>query len=494
MVDLFIPSVHDAAGVMSQIVAIDYIAMLTKGKTKAHALEILSDYFFPHIGEVNFVQKAYYLGYVVFRLLKVYIGIDEPTNRDNFKFKRIETVGSLINDLFREYFNIQHRAIELGFEEQLFYKKREYEDNLYGLIKRNYLKVFSEKSVDSGFKKAFKGNWGAYVHTKRIGAVQDLNRLSHNSMMSHLRKTNLHLDAGLKLVGPRILHSSHWGYFDPIDTPDGGNIGLHKHLSISAYITKGVSREPIIHWLRENVHLKLVEECPHVILASFTKVIVNGLWVGVLEDSIRCVEQFKLFRRNALIPIYFSISFDIKQNTIFIYTDAGRLTRPVFYKNTETGKFSFENPEILKKIEADDFSWSNLISGFNKRKSDVSFDTNAITMYALSELYEGITTESNPAKLERFINNKAIIDYIDTSESEDILIAINAEILEDSSKKYTHMEIHESLILSMMCNLIAFPENNPATRNSFSCGQSKQAVSMYHTNHRMHFMCFCMSN
>ena len=143
MMDLFIPSVHDAAGVMSQIVAIDYIAMLTKGKTKAHALEILSDYFFPHIGEVNFVQKAYYLGYVVFRLLKVYIGIDEPTNRDNFKFKRIEPVGSLINYLFREYFTIQHRAIQLGFEEQLFYKKREYEDNLYSLIHLNYSKVFS---------------------------------------------------------------------------------------------------------------------------------------------------------------------------------------------------------------------------------------------------------------------------------------------------------------------------------------------------------------
>ena len=485
MVDLFIPSIHDAGGVMSQIVAIDYIAMLTKGKTKAHALEILSDYFFPHIGEVNFVQKAYYLGYVVFRLLKVYVGIDEPTNRDNFKFKRIEPVGTLINDLFREHFTIQHRAIQLGFEEQLFYKKPQYENNLYSLINLNYTKVFSNKLVDTGFKQAFKGNWGAHPHTKRIGVVQDLNRLSHNSMMSHLRKTNLHLDAGLKLVGPRVLHSSHWGYFDPIDTPDGGNIGLHKHLSISAYITKGVSREPIIHWLRENARLKLVEECPPVTLASLTKVIVNGLWVGALEDPIESVEKFKLFRRNALIPIYFSISFDIKQNTIFIYTDAGRLTRPIFYRESETGKFSFDNPEIIKKIESDEFSWSDLIAGFNTRKEEVNFHPNNVKMYELSELYQGISIESNPAKLERFNSKKAIIDYIDTSESEDALIALNNEALEDSSKKYTHMEIHESLILSMMCNLIAFPENNPATRNSFSCGQSKQAVSMYHTNHRM---------
>ena len=484
MLDLFVPSVHDAGAVLSQRVAVDFIAMLTKGKTKAHALEILSDYFFPHVGEVNFIQKAYYLGYVVFRLLKVYIGIDEPTNRDNFKFKRIEPPGILINDLFREYFKIQHKEIQLGFEEQIFYKQSEYEDDLEGLIKRNYVKVFSKKTVDVGFKKAFKGNWGAHTHTKRIGVVQDLNRLSYNTALSHLRKTNLHLDASVKLVGPRVLHPSQWGFFDPIDTPDGGNIGLHKHLSVSAYITKGIPRAPIIKWLRETVKLRLVEECSPIQLSQMTKVIINGLWAGVLEDPIMSVEKFKLFRRNGLLPIYFSISFDIRQNTIFIYTDAGRLTRPIFYKDMETKKFSFENPEILKKINNDEFIWTDLVVGFNKRKEEANFDTNSMKMYELNELYEGITVESNPAKLERFMSQKAIIDYIDTSETEDILIALNKDALEDG-KNYTHMEIHESMTLSMMSNLIVFPENNPATRNSFSCGQSKQAVSMYHTNHRM---------
>ena len=46
--------------------------------------------------------------------------------------------------------------------------------------------------------------------------------------------------------------------FDPIDTPDGGNIGIHKHMAITAYITQGVSREPMIKWLREKVEMKLL--------------------------------------------------------------------------------------------------------------------------------------------------------------------------------------------------------------------------------------------
>jgi len=498
MIDLFIPSVHDAGAIMTQVLALDFIAMLTKGKTKAHALEILSDYFFPHVGETNFIQKAYYLGYVVFRLLKVYTGVDEPTNRDNFKFKRVEPVGSLMTDLFREYYKIQLSTIHLRFEEQLYFKAAEYENNLKSLIMRNYMKVFSDKIVDTGFKKAFKGNWGAQAHTKRIGVVQDLNRLSHNSAFSHLRKTNLQLSAGLKLVGPRILHCSQWGFFDPIDTPDGANIGLHKHLSIATYITKGVSRELMIHWLRENAKVKLVEECMPVQLGNSTKVIINGLWLGIIEDPIECINKFKLFRRNALLPIYFSISFDIKQNTIFIYTDAGRLTRPVFYRDMEDSldleerspnskkslKFSFENPEILRKIDADEFTWTDLVAGFNDRRPEANFSTQDMRLYGLQELYVGAGVES-PAALTKFKNKKAIIDYIDTSESEDALIAINQEALEDSSKPYTHLEIHESLVMSMMCNLIPFLQNNPATRNSFSCGQSKQAISMYHTNHRM---------
>jgi len=485
MMDLFIPSVHDAGMIMTQRNALQYIAILTKGKTIAHALEILSDYFLPHVGEVNFINKAYYLGYIVFRLLSVYIGLEPATDRDNFKYKRIELVGTLMNELFREYYTIQQRHIQLAFEEIVHYNESIYADNLYGLIDKNYKEVFREKIVETGFRKAFKGNWGSQTHTKRIGVVQDLNRLSFNSALSHLRKTNLPLDASVKLVGPRVLHSTQWGMFDPIDTPDGGNIGIHKHISISAYITQGISREPIIQWLREKIDMKKIEDCSPLMLANMTKILLNGLWAGSISSNpIDVVKKIKLFRRNALIPIYISVTFDIKQKTIFIYTDGGRICRPIFYRDDETNKMSFDNKEIINKIKTDNFSWNDLITGFNKKKS--GFNPNDYKMYELNELYEGIESELNPAKLDKFKKNKAIIDYIDTNESEDALIALSNEAIENEDKaKHTHMEIHESFIFGMMCNLINFPENNPATRNSFSCGQSKQACSLYHTNHQV---------
>ena len=484
MVDLFIPSVHDSGGILTQRNALKFIALLTKGKTVNHVLEILCDYFLPHIGENNFKQKAYYLGYIVFRLLSVHMGIEEPTDRDNLKYKRIELVGDLLYDLFREYYSIQQRTIHLEFEKRAHYNQSIYANNLYGLIHQNYKEIFRERIVEAGFKKAFKGNWGAHSHTKRIGVLQDLNRLSHNAMLSHLRKTNLPLDPTAKVVGPRVLHSTQWGMFDPIDTPDGGNIGLHKHMSIAAYITQGYSREPIIQWMREKVDMKLIEDCIPLVLSTMTKVFVNGLWVGAITEPLQTISKFRLYRRNGLIPIYTSISFDYRSNALFIYTDAGRICRPIFYKDEETNKMSFSNENIMKRLESGDFKWNELTAGFNTKKIE-KFHPNNNKMYELFELYDNIESESNPAKLKRFLEDKAIIDYIDTNESESAIIALNKDALEKKSHNYTHMEIHESLIFGVMCNLINFPENNPATRNSFSCGQSKQACSMYHTNHRV---------
>ena len=107
----------------------------------------------------------------------------------------------------------------------------------------------------------------------------------------------------------------------------------------------------------------------------------------------------------------------------------------------------------------------------------------------MNELYDGIESETNPAKLERFIQEKAIIDYLDANESENTLIAMNYKDFEKNGKttmkNHTHCEIHASLLYGVMCNQISFIENNPMTRNAFFCGQSKQAVSLYHTNYQV---------
>ena len=363
-VDYFIPSIHDANKIFNQETALRFIASFTKRKTVNSVLDILMNYFLPHIGEMNFIDKAYFVGMMVNKMLRVFTKEEKPTDRDSFLFKRIEQSGNLIYDLFREYYLIQKRAISLAIDKEYYYggtNNKNYKENFASLItESNYQNFFKERIVEAGFKKAFKGNWGSQENTKRVGVVQDLNRLSWNSFISQLRKLNLPLDASAKVVGPRHLHGSQWGYIDPVDTPDGGNIGLHKHMAITTYITSGYSSKPIIDWLRTNTDIKIVQECNPLYLSKTTKIIVNGNWIGVIENPIELVENIKLLRRNGIIPVFTSIRFDSAHNEIFIYTDSGRLCRPIYYI-TDKGLPSYNEKSHLELLKMGKISWEQLI-------------------------------------------------------------------------------------------------------------------------------------
>ena len=78
-VDLFIPSVHDATKIFNQETAIQYIATFTKRRTTTGVLEILMNYMLPHIGTDNLLDKAYYIGYMVNKMLRVFTKEDKPT-------------------------------------------------------------------------------------------------------------------------------------------------------------------------------------------------------------------------------------------------------------------------------------------------------------------------------------------------------------------------------------------------------------------------------
>ena len=492
MLNLFIPSIHDANKIFTQQIALEFISKFTKRQTVSAVQDILMNYFLPHIGEDNYINKAYFIGFMVNKLLQVFSGKEAPTDRDSFKFKRVETSGSLIYDLFREYFLIQNNQIFLKIDKEFYYHPGTYRSNFVSLIDNegNIKKYFKDRTLEDGFRKAFKGNWGADVNTKRIGIIQDLNRLSWFTHICHLRKVNLPLDPTAKIVGPHLLHSTQWGYMDPVDTPDGANIGLHKHMSISTAITNGFSSYPIIKWMRANTPLKLLTECEPKIIASYTKVFVNGNWIGVLDNPIQTINTMRLFRRNGVIPIYTSITFNYQYNTVYIYTDGGRLTRPIFYRDAKFdngkmiyGKLSYEHGTIKDIISSSKYTWQQAISGFENKNVE-NYNVRNNILYDTSLLYP--SHNNLESLLDSFEINRAIIDYIDTSEEENALIATTSSMLkEQNSKYYTHCEIDPSLIFGVMGNSITFPETNQFPRNCFSCSQSRQAVSDYHSNYQM---------
>ena len=144
------------------------------------------------------------------------------------------------------------------------------------------------------------------------------------------------------------------------------------------------------------------------------------------------MDTFKFHRRIGCLPIYTSINWDFKENSIFIFSDPGRLTRPIFYIN-EKRKASVYEKDISSKIINNEFTWANLIAGFSNKKID--FDIGKNEFHKIDKLYEGVSSEN----LEK---NKAIIDYVDVSEESNAYIALENE--DFSKTNHTHLEIHPS--------------------------------------------------
>jgi len=476
-IELFRPSVHHAGEIFTQDLALHYIGLLTKGTTRNSALQILMDYFLPHIGELNFKMKAFYLGYIVKRLINVYVGLEKPTNRDKYSYKRIETPGNLLYQLFREYYLIQVKKMHSILDQEYFWKQQDkgityQNENFRFIIERMEYDLFKEKIVERGLRKAFKGDWGSEIHTKRAGIVQDLTRLSYFATLCQLRKTNLNIGDGTKMLGPRHLNATQYGLLCPVHSPDGGKIGLHKHLALSTSISNNISPSIIIPVLRL-LGVKLLEECSISYISKYTKVFINGIWLGMTMTPIDIVNYMKLYRRNDIIDKYICINFDFKLNEINIHSDGGRPCRPLFYMIDDY--LSYQRPEVIDKFKNNKISWHNLVNGFLENKEK----------YKIVKVPNFDDADIDEWHLNLYINS-SVVEYIDALEGESMKLGHSQkdDLNHYKKNKITHEEIHPSLIFGVMGNMIIFPEHNPCPRNHFSCGQGKQAVSIYHSNYR----------
>lgn len=486
MIDLFIPSIHDAGVIFSQDEALTYISQLfMKRGTITETFNVLMNYFLPHIGENNFLEKAYFLGHMVYKMLRVHQQLDPPTDRDSFKYKRIETTGALLRDLFREYWIIQNQAFFVKLDKELYYKRSLYgqkdalilQSGINKLVENIPTLLRQTRLVERGFHRAFRGNWGAGKFTKRVGVVQDLNRLSWFTFMSHLRKTVLHLDLSAKIVAPHLLQSSQWGMLDPLDTPDGGEVGLHKHMTLSVVITNSISGNHIMEFIKAALPIRPIQQFSPLFLSAHTKIFVNGVWFGILmsDDAIETVRKLRWWRRNGLLPVHLSISFEHGENAIYIYGDGGRLTRPYLYRKLD-GEISYWRiRNRLVNNSSRPVSWRELLNGFNSVLDRVNYDRC---------LNEGMVTAPN----SELVKHEGALEFLDVIEEENALIANNMRnfmnaTADTSALAYTHMEIDPSLILGVMGNSIIFPEHNQLPRDVFSCSQSRQSCSIYNSNY-----------
>jgi len=438
----------------------------------------LKDVFFPHIAELGNLNKnkAYYLGYVTRKLLLLRLGIEKDTDRDNFVNKRIDLSGFLMSTLFRDAFEQVHYNARVRVNETYTFNNTEFsgEDILKIINESNIDKIYSVEKFTKHFNGQLKiGNIG-----QKKGVVQQLDRETRNLTIAHLRRIIDNVgDSGDVSLSRRGLHATQYGCVCPSDTPEGQKVGLTKGLAIIAHITFGSKSSPIVNFCIKN-GVELLDDFLPTELTKLTKVIINGHWFGCHRNPELFLLLFKSYRRNGLINIFNSISWERSNNEIKIYADGGRFIRPLYI--IEKNNILLQ-PHHITKLKEETLIFKDFLTGFAKRKEEYDFYSNDVKDISHIGL-DKQSTMTTMDTIKKLKETQCIIEYIDSEELNTTLLSIGFNISHTSLQTYTHVELHPSMILSFNVHLLPFMQYSSGPRVIFSSKHVKQGISTYAMN------------
>ena len=432
-------------------------------QAKKILLNVIKNDFLPHVGP-SFARKAVYLGYMIRKLLRIYLGYQSPDNRDSYMNKRIDTPGVLFGNLFRQCYGKMIKEMRNMVQRDLQLWRANKQMTTSVITNANVHRFFKQATIESGMKYALStGNWGVKTlggfSNIRQGVAQVLSRMSYLSTISHVRRVNATVEKAAKLIQPRKLEISQFGMICPAETPEGAGVGLVKNMAMTATITTAMSsanlRKCVIDYgLCELTDtMDIISRRQYLLEMGNGKVVmvfVNGDLMGFHRDPTAFFKNLKHLKLTGEVPPTTSIVWDVQKDSIIISTEAGRMCLPLHIVDTTTRRLRIDS------------------------MSDATFEAATFTDLMVPSVNSSFSE----------YNEEGVIEYLDVEEIDKCMVAMTQKDLARANKgttlppKFTHCEIHPSLISGVLAANIPFSDHNQAPRNCYQCLKIDEPVLM----------------
>jgi DNA-directed RNA polymerase II subunit RPB2 len=436
--------------------------VMREQQKKVHVMKILENELLPHVTGGIF-NKACYLGYMINKLLSCYLGRIEEDDRDSYVNKRLFLPGVLLGQLFKQHYQKMINNITK------FFKKKNNDDN-------NPIKIINQikaSIIEDGLKTAIlTGTWSA----RSKGVAQILHRLSYLQTIGYYRRiiTPSPDASNNKITSMRQVNNVQLGFVCVVETPEGQKIGLVKGMSITANPTMTLySQIPIIRKLMADYIINLNSVTP-LQLKQYVKVMLNSDWIGMTDKPQELYKYMLQKRQNQELDYTVSIMLNYNTNELKIYCDGGRLVRPLLkVRDNEL----VLKPEMLEEID----SSGNDITG----KKIVTFNDFLIKYPDVIDWVDIETTETAMISMTFDELTQQREKQLTPIKDKDLHVSgdpINR--YEEIYKKYTHCELHPSMMLGSITSNIPYANHNYGNRNILFYSQSRHAMGIYATNYR----------
>ncbi len=433
----------------------------------ANFLNNIDRFAFPHIGTgiEHRIKKLRFFGHLINKLLRVYLEVLEPTDRDSYKNKRGFAAGTSIAKAFKTDFNF---AVVQEIKKQMAkdfkatpFSQIMFADSIKRAITRDDLERMLTQAIATGNKTITvrRNEINNRVSSQILYHKNDLNVKSTlgtiNTPDTTASKQNERADE------MRRVHPTYLGYIDISQSADSGEkVGMSKQMACTASVCGATSSFILKEILRNDGQIILLDDVlPEQITSEkLAKIFVNGDWIGCCRHAHECARSYRNKRRHDRIHHLTTIVWEPLVREVSFWTDVGRLQRPlvIVYNNITAYNENWRNGDRTMQFK----QWVKLtydhIRGLRSKR---------LTMDDLRK--------------------ERVVEYISPEEQENTYIALNIDTLRANQNSLQHMYSHcdiDQAIFGIITLASPSPDHSQASRNTMYTNHRKQSAGWFALN------------